>query len=310
MPAEPRQMVPEPAAGGGDAGAPVDVSVILVSYNTRELTKQCLASLREKTRGVSCEVWVVDNASRDGSAAMIRECFPDVKLIENGENLGFGRANNRALLRARGTYCFLLNTDTLLRNNAVRIFFEYMESHPGIGACGGNLVDANGAPVASFGYRPTPETMLLRKTPWKLLRPRRNRAVKRYEQDIDRTVCQPVGFIVGADLFLRRRALDAAGLFDERFFLYYEETELQHRIAQAGWGIQFVPEAEIVHLVGKSTPSEQKARMMYRSRILYFRLCFGPLSGWLARTLYFKKYVSELRKLRKEARAAGGAGPG
>jgi len=107
----------------------MDVSIILVSYNTKNLTRECLKSVYEKTEGIEYDIWVVDNASSDGSPQMIKEEFLGVKLIESPENLGFGRANNIAIKQSDAKYCFLLNTDTILINNAVKILFDYMDIH-------------------------------------------------------------------------------------------------------------------------------------------------------------------------------------
>lgn len=131
----------------------MDVSIIIVNYNTKNLTKDCINSIYEQTAGLEFEIIVSDNNSKDGSIEMIKESFPNVILIENNENLGFGRANNKGLAVATGKYIFYLNSDTILLNNAVKIFFDYFEKHnnENIGALGCNLQNKDGETIHSFG---------------------------------------------------------------------------------------------------------------------------------------------------------------
>jgi len=247
----------------------MDVSIILVNYNTKKLTLECLQSLYAKTQGLSFEVFIVDNASSDGSAEAIKESFPQVKLIENPQNKGFGAANNLAIRQSSGKYIFLLNTDTILINNAVKIFFDFMEKNPEAGACGGNLFDADREPVHSFGYLKTPQSHLLRFSGLRYL-------CKSKKNDTKREKLQEVEQIIGADLFIRKALLDEIGLFDERFFLYFEESELQFRIQEAGFKIFYIPDAFIFHFEGGSSKKNKKFRrqIMTQSEYLYYRLCF------------------------------------
>lgn len=275
-----------------------DVSIIIVSFNTKELTKNCINALYEKTQDLNYDVWVVDNASKDGSAEMIKSEFPQVKLIESGENLGFGKANNLAITKSEAKYCFLLNSDTILLNNAVKILFDFMEKPENnlVAACGGNLYDEELKPTTSFGRLPDIESLLIRHTALKLVFPKQNKQIKNYEQSIDRTQEQEVGYISGADLMLRKSALAHTGAFDEKFFLYYEETELQHRIKKNGYKIYFVPEAQIVHLEGKSEISANKALIVNRSRCLYYSLSYGRFWGILIGILFIPNYLKVLRR--------------
>jgi GT2 family glycosyltransferase len=127
----------------------MDVSIIIVSYNTKALLKQCLVSVFEKTHDIRFEVIVVDNASHDGSPQMVREEFPGVRLVES-ENKGFGHANNVGTKHAKGKYLFLLSPDTIVLNNAVKILFDFIDRHPNVGICGGNLFDADKKPALSY----------------------------------------------------------------------------------------------------------------------------------------------------------------
>lgn len=250
-----------------------DVSVIIVNFNTRELTSSCLDSVFEKTHGVSFEVIVVDNASTDGS----RDVFEKdnrITYIYNETNLGFGRANNVGLCLASGRNILFLNSDTLLRNDAVSILCRYLDSHAGTGVVGGNLFDAGGQPVHSFHrYRPSLYGELNEAL---LGLPNRLLFGKNAEFNHSGEPLR-VKHITGADLMIRKAVLEEiGGGFDPDFFMYHEDTELCWRVAKAGYLLESVPEAEITHLVGSSskrTPSRNKVRMFLNSRKLYFRKC-------------------------------------
>jgi GT2 family glycosyltransferase len=219
----------------------MDVSVVIVNYNTKTLLRECLASIYRHTGGLEFEVIVSDNASRDGSTVMIRNEFPRVMLLENEKNLGFGAANNRGLDRARGDFIFYLNSDTLLLNNGIKIFFDYWRAATdaaSLGALGCVLLDSGGRPVHSFGsfYRAVDELK------------------EKFSGPPDKpgdslSLPKEVGYICGAALFLKR---DGYARFDERFFLYYEDNDLQLKLAQAGKKRLLIPGPKIVHLEGKS----------------------------------------------------------
>lgn len=258
----------------------MDISIILVNYNTKQLTIDCLKSIYEKTSGVDFEVFVVDNASQDDSIEFIKEAFPQVKLIENPENIGFGRANNVGIKQAIGKYVFLLNTDTALINNAVKILFDFMEENPEAGACGGNLFDEDMSPVHSFGFLKTPFNHFLKVSGLRYL-------CENKKNDLNRGKLQEVGQIIGADLMLRKSVLDETGFFDERFFLYFEESELQCRIKRAGHKIFYIPDAFIFHFEGGSSKKNKKFRrqIITQSEYLYFSLCYDLHSKILLRIL-------------------------
>ncbi len=258
----------------------MDVSIILVNYNTKDLTLECISSIYEKTSGIDFEIFVVDNASQDGSALAIKETFPNVKLIENKENIGFGRANNIAIKQSNAKYVFLLNTDTILINNAVKILFDIIESDEKIGACGGNLFDKEMNHVHSYGYLNTPKRSLLRLLGLRYF-------LKDFKNDLERDKFQEVEQVIGADLMLRKDMLDKIGSFNEKFFLYFEESELQHRIKKAGYKILYTPEAKIFHLEGASTKQNKKFRrqIITESEYLYFSLCFPEIPKIFLRLL-------------------------
>lgn len=254
----------------------VDISVILVNYNTKELTKNCINSIYEKTNDVDFEIFVVDNNSTDGSCEMIEAEFQQVKLIKNSKNRGFGSANNIAIKQAQSKYILLLNTDTVLENNALKIFFDFMENTPDAIACGGCLYNAEGKSVHSYGHFFTPKTKILKTLQLSFLCKEEQEKINDKGNNENEEM-KEVDLIIGADLFLRKSELDKSGAFDEDFFLYFEETELQYRLKkQSNQNKIFVlPDAKIKHLEGKSTKNRAKTRKYkLESEYLYYKKCF------------------------------------
>ena len=243
----------------------IKVSIIIVSFNTKELTRQCLVSVYEKTKDISFEVIVSDNGSKDGSVEMIKEEFPQVVLIENGENLGFGKANNKGLKIAKGKYIFYLNSDTILLNNAVKLFYDYWISVSNICALGCVLQDNNGVIIHSGGAFPSYKY---------LCHYYKSRMIKNYAKAIakflhiakflknqkvkkgrkpENVKIGEIDYITGADLFLEN---DENAYFDEDFFLYYEETDLQLRLKnKTGKKCILLDTPKIVHLTYKDNPN-------------------------------------------------------
>lgn len=258
----------------------MDVSIIIVNYNTKQLLADCLATVFEKTKDVAYEVIVVDNASTDGSEEYIIERFPNIKWISSGENLGFGRANNLGAKYASGKYLFFLNSDTLLLNNAIRIFFDYAESHQyeKIGTLGSWLLDKNGTPNSSFGFFPcaTNEIKYL---------------LGKYQLPISNDIIEEknVDYITGADLFIEKRLFDEMDGFDKNIFMYYEETDLQYRIARRGLSRKVIPGPRIIHLEGGSFENKglslKRFLMAQTSYNYYLRKNFHGLNYYLNRVM-------------------------
>lgn len=273
----------------------MDVSVILVNYNTKEMTSECVDSIYDHTTGLSFEVILVDNASTDGS----QELFSHdnrVQFIESGSNLGFGRANNLGLKSATGKYVFLLNTDTLLKNNALKMFFDYAEAHSNekFGALGCRLVDGEGKPAMSCG------DFLKMKIIFQTLTQHFGHVPDIYGRnktwgDKDSPAVE-VDYICGADIFVNKQVIDRCGAFDSDFFMYYEETEMQHRWTKNGYGSRLISGPKIVHLEGgsfkKKTPVSRKAYnkkalINRRSEILFFKKCYSKPYYFLYRCCFF-----------------------
>ena len=229
-----------------------DISIIVVSYNTRAMTLNCLAALDAALEGdgVAAEIFVVDNGSADGSAAAVRGAFPGVRVIENARNAGFGAANNQAMRSAGGEFVLLLNSDAFVRPGAIGAMVRCLRDHPEAGAVGPRLLNGDGSLQRSCYKFPGPGRAAAEGLLLTAAFPN-HRRLGDYRA-WDHAGGREVGFVIGACLLLRRAALDEVGMFDEDFFLYAEETDLCYRLRRAGWAVRFTPEAEVVHLNGGS----------------------------------------------------------
>jgi hypothetical protein len=228
------------------------VSVVIVSFNTRQMTLNCLRSLQSDLRSSStiAEIWVVDNASTDQSVLAIREKFPSVKVIEQDRNLGFGAANNAALCRANGEFLLLLNSDAFVKPGAVSALVRYLQEHPAAGAVGPRLLNADGSLQRSCHTFPSPARSWLENLGISFLLSNHKTIgdYRRWDHASDRDV----DFVIGACLMVRRSVYEQVGGFDERFFMYSEETDWQRRIHAAGWSVAFTSSATVTHLGGGS----------------------------------------------------------
>lgn len=249
----------------------MELSVLIVNYNAEAVLRNCLDSLRRNTVHRPLDMVVVDNASCDGSVAMLAREFPEVRVIASGENLGFSRGNNVAIQAARGKYLLLLNNDTLVPLGAVDTMLRLMKERPDVGALGPLLRNADGSVQISYGRMIGFRAELVQKLLF-ALSARGNRLVRRYLERRARRPANP-DWVSGACIMLRADILREVGLLDENFFMYTEEVDLCHRIRGRGYRVLYTPEAEIVHLGGKSTESNsEKAALEYRRSQLYFYL--------------------------------------
>jgi GT2 family glycosyltransferase len=245
----------------------MDISVIIVNWNTRDLLQNCLESIYKTIRDISAEIIVVDNASQDGSVVMLQEKHPLAKVIQNTENRGFGAANNQAMHVMTGQYALLLNSDTILTDNAVAELFTFMETHPDAAMACGQLLNADGSKQNSIASFPNLLTLLTNTPLLEYLFPKYYPS-KRYKYDKPIEVDSGVG----ACLLVRKKAIDDVGMFDERYFFFFEETDWAYRMKSAGWRIFHVPTAFIYHLQGQSIGRDIRSRIeFYRSRYHFFR---------------------------------------
>lgn len=240
------------------------LSIIIVNWNTRELLADCLRSVYATLEGLSGEVFVVDNASSDGSATMVRERFPQACLVQNGRNLGYARANNQALDRCRGRYALLLNSDTLVEPGAFQALVAFMDANEHAGACGPRLLNHDGTLQPSCHPLLTTSREFWRLVLLDRVWPLASYRMARWPVDEPREV----EVIKGACLLLRRSALAAVGLLDERYFIYTEEMDLCYRLAQAGWSLWWVPQSRVVHYGASSTSqlADEMYLQLYRSK--------------------------------------------
>lgn len=252
----------------------IELSVLIVNWNTRDALAACLRALPDALAPVSSEVIVVDNGSSDGSPETVRAHFPWVRLIENGENVGFVHATNQAIAASRGTYLLLLNSDAIAPPGSLARMVSFMEDHPEAGAVAPKLVNPDGSFQASYARFPTLvsesfSAFGLNRRLWGPYHPspppQPNEAPR------------PVDWAPGACLLLRRSAVEAVGPLDEAFWMYSEDTDLCYRIHRAGWKVYYLPDVEVVHLGGASSRQcrpESVARL-YGSKVRFFRKHYG-----------------------------------
>lgn len=244
-----------------------DVSIVIVNYNTCELLEACLTSLLTSLVNVHFEIWVVDNASSDGSADMVENRFPLVHCIRNSVNLGFARANNKAMCQVAGRYVVLLNSDTIMIPMALETIVSFMDKHQGVGICGGQLLNQDGSLQNSIASIPSLATELLNKSLLRRFFP--NKYLGK-ELHIEHPL--EVESIIGACMVVSRAAIEDVGLLDERYFFFFEETDWCLSMRKAGWKVFFHPHAKIFHLQGGSAKKVPiPVRIEYwKSRYLFF----------------------------------------
>jgi len=245
----------------------MDLSIIIVNWNTRDLLLNCIRSVYETVQEIAFEIWVVDNGSTDGSQQAVKAAFPQVQLIENTQNRGFAAANNQALKQMSGCYALLLNSDAALTDGAAQNLLAFMESTPTAGMACGQLLNPDGSLQNSIANFPTLLTLISNETLLRILFPERFPSKRRnYSGPI------PVESGIGACLMIRKTAMERVGLFDEKFFFFFEETDWAYRMRQANWRIFFVPSARIIHAQGKSAGNSVASRILfYRSRYIYLK---------------------------------------
>ena len=265
----------------------IDISVIIVNWNAKNLLRDCLNSLYETVSDLVCEVVVVDNASSDGSVAMLETEFPSVIRIVNTENKGFGAANNQALAIMKGKYALLLNTDTVLTPEAVNKLWNFCEANDKAAIVCGQLLNADGSKQNSIASFPGLLTLAANTSLLEYLFPGRYPS-KRYKH----TSPIEVDSAIGACMMIRKKALDEAGAFDERYFFFFEETDLAYTMRLKGWKIYQVPDALIYHLQGQSIGHNISSRIeFYRSRYQFLRKWHGPFYCYLANDIIFLRLL-------------------
>jgi GT2 family glycosyltransferase len=268
-----------------------DLSIIIVSWNTKEYLLNCLRSLSQGEGKDSREIIIIDNGSRDGSGSEVRRLFPAVRLIENDSNLGFAKAVNQGLRVFSGRYALLLNPDTQMKEGTIETLFSFMEAHPEAGAAAAQLLNSDGTRQNSIANFPSLATELFNKRVLRLLFPERFPGKERhYAEPIE------VDSVIGACMIVRRKALEEVGLLDEDYFLFLEETDWCYRMKKGGWKVYHVPQAEVIHFQGKSAEQDKKrAKVEYdRSRSFFFRKHRGILQWFVLLTGRMLRLLIEL----------------
>ncbi len=274
-----------------------DLSVIIVTYNSRADISRCLQSLHQHCRGVVLEIVVCDNASVDGTAELVAASFPTVRLLRHAENIGFAAANNRAAAQATGRHLLFLNPDTWVDADLAAVLVRFLDSHEQAGGCAPRVLNPDGSlQRGSVRAFPTLTTLLYDQLGLSRLLPRSPRfghyLMTWWDHQQQREVDQPMG----ACLAVRREAFAAVAGFDEGYFMYFEDVELCRALHDAGWKIFFLPEARVFHVGGQSTSPVVTSNFpeFYRSMYRYFRRHHGATATLLAKVLVTMGEIGKL----------------
>lgn len=281
------------------------LSIVIVNYNVRYFLQHCLLSVQKACGSLDAEVIVIDNASTDGSAEMMKEEFAGVQYHYLDKNLGFSKANNIGIHRAKGEYVLLLNPDTLVRENTFTDCVRFMDGHPDAGGLGVKMVDGNGhfLPESKRGL-PTPSVAFYKVFGFSRLFPKSRRFNQYHLGYLDENAVHEVDVLSGAFMLLRKTALEKTGLLDEDYFMYGEDIDLSYRITKAGYRNYYFPDTQIIHYKGESTKkgSLNYVFVFYRAMIIFARKhlekgqasLFGVLINM---AIYFRAMLALLRRL-------------
>ena len=288
----------------------MDLTISIVSYNTKRLLRNCLSSIYRNVKEIEFEIIVVDNASEDESMEMIKEEFPQVKLIINQNNLGFAKANNQAIKQSRGRYILLLNSDTVVISDAILKILNFIKSHPDVGVVGCRKLNADLSCQPLATILPNIWMVFLRFFRFKnfLSSPRQRRFLSKFfgsflgktissyfswysENNLKKAI--PVDFITGACFLIRRKTIDEVGLLDENFFMYLEDTDWCFRTKQKGWKMYICPKAKVIHYGGENFRSNVDTFSLEhcKSRYYYFEKHYGKRFTLLIRIIIISALI-------------------
>ena len=281
--------------GSPDEGVVIDLSIVIVSWNVREFLRSCLSSIFDHQGDLLIEVIVVDNASSDGSAQMIRDDYSWVNLVACDENVGFPKGNNIGLRHATGRYQMLLNPDTKIIGDALSKMVDYLAENEGVGIVGGQLLNSDGTIQSSRRRFPSVATAVFESTWFQPYAPNKMMS-QYYAEDLPLDSPVEVDWLVGACLMTRREVIDQVGMMDEAYFMYSEELDWCRRIKESGWRIVYLPEAQIIHHVGKSSEQAGTERHVnfQRAKLRYFRKYHGRFATALLRGILLFNYLWQL----------------
>jgi GT2 family glycosyltransferase len=269
--------------------AVVDLSIIIVNWNTRQLLGQCLSSLSQSSNGMQLEVIVVDNNSKDDSVEYVAQHFPDVQIIRNNHNRGFAAASNQGLAIAKGRNILFLNSDTIIHKGALKAMVELLDNNPEAGLCSCQLLNKDGSTQSNVYHFPSFRAMLQRYTALKYLGLFKSARDFYKMRDFSYDKIASVDFVMGAALMVKRKILEHIGNIDEKVHLYFEDTDLCYRIRQAGFKIYFTPNGQITHLGRASSSllgSHKTHAMFFKSMLYYFRKHKGRLRTFLFAAIF------------------------
>lgn len=255
------------------------LSIVIVNYNVRYFLEQCLLSVRKAVEGMQAEIFVVDNASSDGSVDMVREQFPEATLIANKNNSGFSKANNQAIRMAKGEYVLLLNPDTVVEEDTFHKVCRFMDEHPDAGGLGVYMIDGKGnyLPESKRGL-PTPAVAFYKISGLSALFPQSKTFGRYHLGYLDKNHTHAIDVLSGAFMLLRKSALDKVGLLDEDYFMYGEDIDLSYRIIKGGFKNYYFPDTRIIHYKGESTKksSVNYVFVFYRAMVIFAKKHFAP----------------------------------
>jgi len=260
----------------------VDLSIIVVNWNTRDLLRDCLNSVWAETKATSFEVLVIDNASSDGSAEMVNMEFPQAKLIENQENLGFARANNQAIRQSSGKFILLLNSDTVILSSALDKMVAFMKSHPAVAASGPMILKPDGSIQLSAGANTGKFAcvrILIIVGSLVVISSKLLSGINGKKKTYSRAPRQ-VGRVSGTCMMITKEAVDKVGLLDEQYYFSAEEVDWFYRLQQVGGVAYFIPEAQIIHHVSQSiNQTDNRTKYLYKGRYLFINKHHGKTQG-------------------------------
>ena len=268
-----------------------DLSIIIVSFNTKKLTTECIKSIHKYTKNITYEIIVIDNASDDGSVATLKK-LKKVTVVSNKSNGGFGRANNQGIGMANGRYILFLNSDTLISENVLGSMVSWMERHEKVGISSCKLLNSDGTTQGTGGYFPT----LIRVFSWMTIQdfPLVDRIIKPFHPMKERSFSKADGFyeyereidwVTGAFMMVRSEVFDDVPGFDEDYFMYTEEVDFCYRAAKHGWETRYVPRWSIIHYGGASSNPENSILKEFEGIKLYYKKHYSTYSYHLLRII-------------------------
>jgi GT2 family glycosyltransferase len=255
------------------------ISIILVCWNNKKYLDPCLESIYDGRLRSAFEILVVDNGSTDGSQEMLRDKFPQVKIIQNDHNVGLGRASNQGIEASSGKYILLLNNDTLVDSPSFDTMVNFLDEHSEVGAVGGKLLNPDGSVQACYNnFSTLMEEFLIATRLGELFN-------NSYPSIVNDDQIKSVDWISSACLMLRRETLNQIGLLDEEYFIYGDEADLQYRLKKGGWLVYYLPNATTVHFGGRSMDRWRRRKMVYRGKMLFYRKSYGAFRTFILRLM-------------------------